>query len=594
MIYNLDKHLSEVYSDFPEGKKKPVIGISANYDWENGNATLGQYYYRQVVKAGGVPVLIPAIADKDVIATTLDRVDALILSGGADINPLWGGEEPSPRLHHINKVRDLPELMMVRMAYNRQIPMLGICRGIQTLALALGGHVRQDISENATIQHSQDADRDEQTHSVRLEEGSIIRNLYGEENIWVNSFHHQAVDDPGQKFKATAWAPDGIIEAMESTEHKALLGVQWHPECLNEEGVKLFEWIVAEAGIYNKAKTLHDRIITLDSHCDTPMFFGQGADFSKRDDKVLVDLHKMTDGRQDVVTMVAYLQQGNDLLTLGDSSCENYKGFCPDSSAKPLPHEYADSVFNRIEEQIAKQKDYVALGRCREDIIKNKLAGRKTVMIGIENGLAIENDLNLLNHFADRGIVYMTLCHNGDNEICDSARRSNNTWGGVSDFGRNVIERMNELGVMIDMSHAAESSFYDALEISKMPIVCSHSNAKALCDSARNLTDDQMVALAKKGGICQVTLYPGFLRENGEASILDAMEHLDHAVKLMGVEHVGLGTDFDGDGGVIGLASSSEMLQFTRQLLKRRYSDADIEKIWGGNWLLLLEAVRNK
>lgn len=586
MNYNLEEHLRDVYGSFPEGKRRPVIGISANYDWDNGMATLGRHYYEQVVRAGGVPVLIPAVADKDVIASTLESIDGLILSGGADLNPLWAGEEPSPRLHHINRTRDLPELLLVRMAFNKQIPMLGICRGIQTMAVALGGEVEQDISAGATIQHSQDADRNEQTHSVRLEEGSLVRALYNKETIHVNSFHHQAVRATGEKFRPTAWAPDGTIEAMESTEEKALMGVQWHPECLEDDGLPLFRWIVGEAETFRKAKELHSRFITLDSHCDTPMFFHEDADFSRRDDKVLVDLHKMADGRQDVVTMVAYLPQPKE--PKGVITGEEELMTSPLYGEKDVmvrPHEYADKIFDHINEIIAREPDHIALARCREDILKNKVMGRKSVMIGIENGLAVEKDLDLVNHFADRGIVYITLCHNGDNQICDSARRSNNTWGGVSDFGRQVIERMNECGVTVDMSHAAESSFYDALEISRRPIVCSHSNCKALCDSPRNLTDDQLKALARKDGVCQITLYPGFLRTEGEASILDAMEHLDHAIRIMGVEHVGLGSDFDGDGGVRGLANSSEMIQFTRQLLKRRYSDEEIEMIWGGNWI---------
>jgi microsomal dipeptidase-like Zn-dependent dipeptidase len=208
-------------------------------------------------------------------------------------------------------------------------------------------------------------------------------------------------------------------------------------------------------------------------------------------------------------------------------------------------------------------------------------------MLGIENGIALDGQLSNLQHFADRGIVYMTLCHNGDNEICDSAKGTK-THGGVSDFGREVIAEMNRLGILVDLSHAAESSFYDALELSRVPIVCSHSSARALCDHPRNLTDDQMRALAAKGGVAQTTIYHGFLRQHGEANILDVMAHLEHAIEVMGIDHVGLGTDFDGDGGVRGLASSSDLLQFTIQLLARRYSEADIQKIWGGNFLRVM------
>ena len=159
----------------------------------------------------------------------------------------------------------------------------------------------------------------------------------------------------------------------------------------------------------------------------------------------------------------------------------------------------------------------------------------------------------------------------------------------MSAFGELVIREMNRLGVLVDMSHAGEESFYQALEISSMPIVCSHSSARALCDHPRNLTDEQMRALAKKGGVAQTTIYHGFLRKDGEATINDVIAHLEHAIDVMGIDHVGLGTDFDGDGGVKGLADSSELINFTRRLLARRFSEQDIQKIWGGNFLRVME-----
>ena len=144
---------------------------------------------------------------------------------------------------------------------------------------------------------------------------------------------------------------------------------------------------------------------------------------------------------------------------------------------------------------------------------------------------------------------------------------------------------MNRLGIMVDLSHGGEKSFYDAIEISSKPIVCSHSNCRALCDHQRNLTDDQLRALARSGGVAHTTLYGGFLRKEGEATILDAIAHLEHAIDIMGIEHVGIGTDFDGDGGVTGMGDASDMIQFTMHLLRKRYSDDDIRLIWGGNWL---------
>ena len=220
---------------------------------------------------------------------------------------------------------------------------------------------------------------------------------------------------------------------------------------------------------------------------------------------------------------------------------------------------------------------------------KNK--GRKLIMLGIENGIALDGKLDNLKHFSKRGVVYMTLCHNGDNDICDSAK-GNQTNDGVSNFGKKVIKKMNKLGMMVDLSHASEKSFYDALKISKDPIFCSHSNCRALCDHPRNLTDDQMRALAKKGGVMQITLYHGFLRADGEATVEDVFAHLDHAIEVMGIEHVGIGTDFDGDGGVRGFANSSDVINFTRLMLKHGYSEDDIINIWGMNILVLMTKIQ--
>lgn len=576
--FDLESHLKGVYSTFPEAKRQPLIGLSANY--EGIDATLRERYYKQVVEAGGVPVIIPPVADTAVIINTLQHLDGLILTGGGDHNPLWMGEEPSPRLHNINRERDLAELMLVRLAFNRQIPMLGICRGIQTLAIALGGKVEQDIEQQ--VKHSQDADRSEPTHSVSLVKGSTLYNIYGSERIMVNSFHHQAVSQPGKRFRVIARSADNIIEAIESSEYKAILGVQWHPEWLEEDGQKIFRWLVEQASEFGVAKQLHDKILTLDTHCDTPMFFPQGVHFEHRDSRILVDLHKMTDGRQDATTMVAYLpqpQEGESFRSKVEFDVET-------------PTQYADLIFDKIGEIVAQNVDYLAFARTPADLYANKRAGRKSIMLGIENGLALHHDLANVEHFAKRGIVYITLCHNGDNDICDSAR-GNNTHHGVSPFGEQVIHEMNRLGIMVDLSHGGEKSFYDALDISRAPIVCSHSSSRALCDVPRNLTDDQMRALAAKGGVAQTTLYHGFLCKDGEADIRDAIAHLEHAIDVMGIEHVGLGTDFDGDGGIRGLADSSELIHFTQQLLRRRYSEADIAKIWGGNWLRVMQQVQD-
>ena len=581
MMFDWKGRLEGVYGAFPEAQSRPVIGITANYN--DGNSMLADGYYKKVVAAGGVPLLIPPLDDTDAIINTLDRIDALILSGGGDYNPLFCGEEPSPRLHSINGERDLPELLITRLAYNRQIPMLGICRGIQTLAMALGGTVRQDIADtDGLIKHSQDANRNVPTHSVSVCEDSVLHNIYGSRTIYVNSFHHQAVGEPGERFRVVASSCDGVVEAIESTEMKSIIGVQWHPECI-DDGLPLFKWLVAEAADYRAACNMHNRILTLDTHCDTPMFFADDVRFDRRDPKLLVDLHKMTDGRQDSTIMVAYLPQPKKDETFRQNVRFDVNG----------PKEYADLIFNKIENIVSENSQYLAFARTPGQLWENKHRGQKSIMLGIENGLALEGDIANIKHFADRGVVYITLCHNGDNDICDSAR-GNNTHNGVSEFGAKVIAEMNRLGVMVDLSHAHEKSFWDALDISATPIVCSHSSCRALCDHPRNLTDSQMKALADKGGVCQITIYHGFLRSDGEATVMDVLAHLDHAVKVMGIDHVGIGTDFDGDGGVRGMASSADFVNFTRMLMAKRYSQQDIQAILGGNFLRVMADIQKK
>ena len=579
--FDWQSYLTTAYGSFPEAKRKPVIGLTGNYG--ELACKLNEGYYKSIWRAGGVPVIIPPIADTDVLINTLEHIDGLLLTGGADFNPLYAGEEPSPRLGGINAERDLPELLITQLAYNRQIPMLGICRGIQTLAMALGGKVQQDISDVAQIRHSQDADRSEPTHSVTIEPDSTLFNIYNKEKLFVNSFHHQAVCDPGERFRVTARSADGIIEAIESREYKSIIGVQWHPECMSaEDGSPIFSWLVQQAADYRRTCDLHQRVLTLDTHCDTPMFFPQGVDFGSRDPRILVDLHKMSEGHQDATIMVCYLPQPQQDETFSSKVDFEVNG----------PTEYADLIFDKIEAIVEQNKQYLAIARTPADLYANKQQGRKSIMLGIENGLALDGHLERLQHFAQRGIVYMTLCHNGDNDICDSAR-GNHTHNGISSFGQQVVREMNRLGILVDLSHAGEKSFYDALELSSQPIVCSHSSCRALCDHPRNLTDDQMRALAAKGGVMQITMYNGFLVKDGEATVLDALRHLEHAIEVMGIDHVGIGTDFDGDGGVRGMANSSELLNFTRLLLARGYSEQDIEKIWGGNFLRVMTQVQS-
>ena len=194
-------------------------------------------------------------------------------------------------------------------------------------------------------------------------------------------------------------------------------------------------------------------------------------------------------------------------------------------------------------------------------------------------------------YYKERGIIYLTLCHNGDNDICDSAKGCAEH-NGLSEYGRKVVKELNRLGIMVDMSHAGDKSFYDALELSKAPIIASHSSCRAICNHPRNLTDEQIVALAKKGGVMQICIYDHFLSNDGIASVKTIADHIDHVVNLVGVDYVGIGTDFDGGGGVPGCNGTNEIINLTCELIRRGYGDGDLKKIWGENFLRVLDEVK--
>ena len=553
------------------GFHAPVIGISGNF--RDGDCTLAQGYYMSVLEAGGTPVVIPPYDNEKSLVSLLDTLDGIVLSGGADIDPDYLREEPLDCVS-VNPRRDAQELLLVHLAVARQIPVLGICRGIQTLAAALGGKLYQDIRtqhDRPCIEHSQTIARGLPSHQVSLEKDSLLYGLFQKDTLAVNSFHHQAVKEAPAGFRVTAWGPDGIIEAMESVSFRPILGVQWHPECFLLENdrsmMPIFDWLMEKAQLFQRAKLLHSRTIILDSHCDSPMLFDEGAHFYRKTPELLVDLHKMTAGRQDASFMVAYLKQEER-----------------DEESLKAAVQKADRLLTLIDDRIGECKGYAAIATTPNELWQNKSKGIKSIVKGIENGYAVGLDIDNVDRFRSRGVAYMTLCHNGDNDICDS-HRGNNEHNGLSEFGKRVVERMNKTGMMVDLSHASEKSFWDALECSSKPIICSHSSSRALCDHTRNLTDDQMRALARSGGVAQVCLYSGFLKKDGNATVEDAVRHIMHMIDVMGVDHVGIGSDFDGGGGLPGLEDASWFISLTERLMAEGLSDSDLSLVWGANFL---------
>ena len=559
----------------------PLIGISANY--REGDSCIENSYALSILEAGGVPVLIPVCTDIEILRETVKRLDGLLLTGGGDINPLFAKEDPIPQLQEYNIIRDQYDFTLVKLATDRCIPIFGICRGHQVINLAFGGNNYQDIytqRQTPTLKHSQSVSREYGSHTVLIEKESQLFNIMGTDSLVVNSFHHQAIKDVAPGFHVSATSPDGIIEAMEGRPAYPIFSVQWHPEKMavrpDQQMQRLFHYFVNEAKLFARAKNFHEQQLVVDSHCDTPMKFTEDFDFSLRHNNVKVDLPKMQEGLEDAVFMVAYLHQEDR-----------------DENSLQAATQKAIDILYQIAEQAKRLQTQVGIAYSADDLVFLKNAGKKAIFLGIENGYALGKDLSNLTLFKNMGVSYITLCHNGDNDICDSAK-GNHEHNGLSDFGRKVVTEMNRLGIIVDISHAGDKTVSDVLEISTAPIIASHSSCRSLCNHPRNLTDEQIRAIAAKGGVIQICLYGPFLKDSGEATIEDAIAHINHVVQLVGIEHVGIGTDFDGDDEekLTGCRAANELPRLTMELLRQGYSETDLARLWGGNLLRVLNTVQ--
>ncbi|MDR0798875.1 MAG: dipeptidase [Dysgonamonadaceae bacterium] len=344
-----------------------------------------------------------------------------------------------------------------------------------------------------------------------------------------------------------------------------------------------------------QAKEIHQRIITIDTHVDAPMYFGYGADIGKTNpvmkvdpntvgmtDKpgntpylLKVDIPQMIKGQLDAAVMVAYLHQEARTKAASQEAVKK-----------------ADAILNKLTKQIQQHSDIVGQARNSDDIRRLKKEGKKAIVLGIENGYAIGKDLKNVQKYADKGVAYITLSHNGDNDICDAAVRSKQEHNGLSEFGRQVVREMNRCGIIVDVSHTSEKTALDVVELSAVPVIASHSACKGLCDHPRNISDRAMKAIADKGGVIQVCFYEYFVKKNGKATLKDAVNHIDYIVKKVGIDHVGIGTDMDGGTELPDMQNATDYPKITVELLKRGYSEEDIAKIWGGNFLRVWDAVQ--
>lgn len=578
-------NLSELYrttDSCVRVEQRPLIGVSSSRT-KGGSSIVPSTYINAIIKAGGKPVTIPAITDVTVLRSIVKELDGLVLTGGEDVNPLYYGEKAIPDINEIDSVRDIYDLVLLKLATDRNIPVLGICRGEQIINVAFGGSLYQDIPtqvENKSIKHKQSEPGERGTHDVSIIEGSQLYKILGVTEISTNSFHHQAVKATAPNFIAVAKATDGIVEAIEAYPNRSIMGVQWHPEGHIIGGdttmLKLFGSIVSESSKFHKAKEIHKRILSVDTHCDTPLEFKK-EDFNiGHRESNQVNVPKMEEGMLDAIFFAAYTGQGARDKVSTQKTVDKIEG-----------------LIKGIHSQVENNKDICGIAYSTDDLIQLKKEGKKAIFIGIENGYGIGKDISNIARFQQMGVNYITLCHTKDNDICDTSSETKHEWNGLSPYGREVVKEMNRLGVMIDVSHAGEKTFWDVIELSSQPIIASHSSVQALCYHDRNLTDKQMQAIAKNGGVVQICLVDLFInKDKDKASLMDAIDHIDYAVKVAGIDHVGIASDFDGGGGIIGCQGSNDMINITVKLIEREYTEEQIAKIWGGNFLRVMSEVQ--
>lgn len=382
---------------------------------------------------------------------------------------------------------------------------------------------------------------------------------------------------------------------------------------------------ISEEQLIQKALDIHNRVLTLDTHADTPLRMIQpGFDMSERHDPretgSKVDYPRMIEGGLDAIFFAAFVAQD-----IRDDDGH--------SRAKNLCLQMIDSIVTSTE----RNSDLVGLALNPEDAYSLENEGKRAIYMGIENGYPVGNDLSNIALFFERGIRYITLVHSSNNDLADSATDPNGSeHGGLSDFGSEVVKEMNRLGIMVDVSHGNDSLFYDAISLSKAPIIASHSNARAVTNHDRNMSDEMLKLIAKNGGVVQLTMLADYLREvppnierdsaiaalranmkqfdemtqeeqrlarnayqeinvqypTAAATVEHVADHIDHIIKIAGIDHVGIGCDFDGGGGIEGVFDASEVMNITIELVRRGYNENQIEKIWGGNLIRVFKEVQ--
>ena len=393
----------------------------------------------------------------------------------------------------------------------------------------------------------------------------------------------------------------------------------------NENVLKRIYGNETETELIERALSIHKKVLTLDTHADTPLrMIEPGFSMSDRHDPnetgSKVDYPRMIEGGLDAIFFAAFVAQ----------DIRNDKG---NFRAKNLCVQMIDSILSSIQQN----SDVVGLALNPEDAYSLEKEGKRAIYIGIENGYPIGEDLSNIETYYKKGVRYITLVHSSNNDLADSATDpAGPEHNGISEFGSKVVKEMNRLGIMVDVSHGSDAVFYDAIKISKAPIIATHSNARSVTNHKRNMTDDMLKLIAKNGGVVQLTMLSNYLRDPvpnitaeklkkellssikpidqmttleketmrkrlneiddkypiAPANLKNVVDHIDHIVNVAGIDHVGIGCDFDGGGGINGVFDVSQVMNITIELVKRGYNEDQIAKIWGGNLIRVFSEVQ--
>ena len=393
----------------------------------------------------------------------------------------------------------------------------------------------------------------------------------------------------------------------------------------NENVLKRIYGNETESELIERALLIHKKVLTLDTHADTPLrMIEPGFRMSDRHDPnetgSKVDYPRMIEGGLDAIFFAAFVAQ----------DIRNDKG---NFRAKNLCVQMIDSILSSIQQN----SDVVGLALNPEDAYSLEKQGKRAIYIGIENGYPIGGDLSNIETYYKKGVRYITLVHSSNNDLADSATDpAGPEHNGISEFGSKVVKEMNRLGIMVDVSHGSDAVFYDAIKISKAPIIATHSNARSVTNHKRNMTDDMLKLIAKNGGVVQLTMLSNYLRDPvpnitaeklkkellssikpidqmttleketmrkrlneiddnypiAPANLKNVVDHIDHIVNVAGIDHVGIGCDFDGGGGIDGVFDVSQVMNITIELVKRGYNEDQIAKIWGGNLIRVFSEVQ--